>query len=656
MEPEVPRPLLTLLPRASLFARLTLWERVDVGALDELLAQPSNQAWCLPRYRRLIEEDGRARVEYTKPLYGRAVVTGALGLHNMQRAVRARLARDYYVDWDMQNAHPTILLQVCQAHQVPCARLAHYVAEREQCLTEVQQHYGVARDSAKTLFLRMIFLGGFRGWAQALPPERRRATPFLAAFTQEMGRIAHTIVHCNRALTDWVREHRGGAAGNFDAAVLSTFLQEYECRALESLFAHCVARGLIVDSGAVLCNDGFMLERAHSAPELAAEFQALVRAEHGLVLEFVCKPMDAAAEEELDVAQVVAPLAPNPQADAHRHYMRHLYPAALLWRQATMGRAGYRRLAFVAPNGAFWRDPEARCVDWPAFQAELASRRPLQLHFDELRGDDGTEWRELVFDIDVTSFVRFCACGAEKRACAVCWLHIEGAALLLDHLLQELGLAPASLLWVLSGMKGFHCLCNGLPRADNAQRRRLLALLQRQGVDAWLAFARTLEPAFRERLEAHFQARCVEARDLLALPAFRARALDLLGRHHGDIAPLVAQRWAAVETGHWQELRALQRFARCDVPATLLLALACYYPVVDEGPLLSGSHLFKAPFSVHAETRVVSLPVPLAALVDGTAAPLPLLELSGEGAGGANAQFAAGLQLMAAWLDHAQAT
>jgi len=654
-------PQLTLEAKASLFDQIVLYEKVDVALLDRLIEEGTG--WLLPRYRKTIV-GGRARVCYTKQRFGRAIVTGALGLHNMERSERHRLARDYFVDWDMKNAHPTILLQVCLRHGLPCSVLTHYVTQRESILNEVATHYGVTKDEAKTLFLRMIFGGGFAGWArQCRVVQGRGMTQRLKAFSMELSTIARVVTEKNPDILAYVKGRPG--SDNVEASVLSTFLQETECRILESLFRYCVERAIIQEGVAVLCNDGFMLETRFSSPELAGVFTQLILTEHGFTIEFLTKAMNQV--EPLHKPLLVRVERPSPQGDRNqcRFYLKNLYPTQSIHRMMSMegnveaGEGNYRTFAFVSENGSWWRDEEGKMRGKEDFHKELLSRHPAQLHLGELRCE-GLILRELVFDVDVTSFTRFCSCGEEKKACSHCWLHIEGAGLILHHLLvSRLSIPEGSLLWVLSGMKGFHCLVNEhrLLYLTNPQRVRLLTLLRRKTLLELKEFGASLSKEFSELLHERFETLCIERRRLLECEAFALHCLEVLEKHYGDLHSVVKERWVLVKDSveRWAFLSQLQRHSRQEGSATLLIILSCYYPVVDEGPMRCGKNVFKMPFSIHPKTHKLSLPIALGAiarptLLDEMLSVDVLCEYYRAHNGAIHPQFVAAHELFVSWL------
>jgi DNA primase catalytic subunit len=336
---------------------------------------------------------------------------------------------------------------------------------------------------------------------------------------------------------------------------------------------------------------------------------------------------------------------PPPQAmlTNEQFYMKHIYPVELMARMITMEdifphqAVRRRQMATLGRSTiAWWHCEEKRTVSTAQELRELLREKSaFQLHLSRLvfhSNDEQFEVREAVFDVDVTDFTRFCPCAAlpteelRKSVCSHCWLHIEGASLLLHHLLvYRLGIPEHALMWVLSGKKGFHCVVNDtrLLYATEKQRDALLLLLHMQSTEALRRFARTLDDDFVADLRSTFTERCILTRHLLAEAKFEAFALQLVRDNYPGLYSALALAWHNVEARasvdrsllSMEKWRALERLefatsgggGEADTPS-LLLMLACYYPVVDSGPMRL-KRLFKAPFSVHDATMKISLPV-----------------------------------------------
>ncbi len=362
------------------------------------------------------------------------------------------------------------------------------------------------------------------------------------------------------------------------------------------------------------------------------------------------------------------------QRAAHHHcYLHNLMPLDLLYRMLCRGRDWpwfYRALGLSKQGFSkqiFWRDKQRLVRDRESFERELLEFKAEQLHLGSLEYSWQQpqallrqRWHEVVFDIDLTDYARYCACGKQKQACGQCWMHIEGTQLLLHHLLcQVLGVAERHLLWVFSGKKGIHCLCND-PRLcvlDQQGRDRLLALFSRHTVTDLIAFVQEAPPELLQQVRDLFWTRAILHRHLMQSQCFRAHSLSLVRKHWPALYTPLALAWHQPREREpeqdWLTLQQLEQEQA--VPASLVLALQCYWPHIDSGPLLL-DHLYKLPFSVHGDTGKLALPLERLALIGdqwpGQALGLRQLVEQYRRDGHPPALFVEGCAHLAQWLQH----
>jgi predicted DNA primase small subunit len=287
-----------------------------------------------------------------------------------------------------------------------------------------------------------------------------------------------------------------------------------------------------------------------------------------------------------------------------------------------------RTMALSFDNGHYARNLHIQCFE--DFKTTIMKRKPSQIHFDSLfikdeNGDiEGTR-RELVFDLDLTDFVRFCECGKQSKACSTCWLHIEGAALFIRHILVDcLGIEDKHLLWVLSGKKGIHCIVNDarFMRMSSIQLANLHTFMSRQ---AWnemdiCLFIKTTSLTLMQHLREFFRQQCVMKRDLMRTEKFKTFILKKIktSQIYRSVYNALETAWAkldATSLSQWEALENLEKNKGFVVLLTDFIIVSIYYPVIDKGPMgVNKSHLFKAPFSIHVSTKKIALPVTLETL------------------------------------------
>lgn len=290
---------------------VTLFEPIDITILNKLLKSDLLQSTfhnsilnvkydsefeLLNNYKNLIK-NGMAEVTYNKVKgvkYGRVLPKNALGLFNIRRELRHTLAKGYFIDIDIENCHPVILYQICKANDIECDYLEEYVLNRKKYLEEVQNTYNVSRDVAKRLFIKLMYFGGFNSWAEQYGV-KQEPTKMIIRFKKEVQEIGSLICEKNHDIKKAIRkrkEEQKQSDYNEIGTVVSYFLQEIECRILESLYLYCIKSKYVVNNICVLCADGLMIKKEHYKSEILNEFTDLIKKKFGFELTFTQKEMN----------------------------------------------------------------------------------------------------------------------------------------------------------------------------------------------------------------------------------------------------------------------------------------------------------------------------------------------------------------------------
>ncbi len=307
---------LTLTPQSNCLHGLILHERVDANALNKLihssLLKENVSKWkqqCytsekqqLIKYASLIK-NGTATVQYCKAdgtSWGRCNPKNMASLFTIRKEIRHTISGDYYTDIDMVNCHPTILYQICKLFDIPCKSLEDYVTNRQKYIDMVTSFYKVDYDDAKKLFIRILYGGGFKKWAEDTGVILE-AKEFIADFIKEFQLIAKIITEANPLIRQSVierKEKKGQQYYNLDGATIAVFLQEIEVRILEQIYIYLHDNKYLHGKSLVLCADGVMIETSEFKNDLLPKLSELVQAKFGFTLEFCTKPMDKSFKKE----------------------------------------------------------------------------------------------------------------------------------------------------------------------------------------------------------------------------------------------------------------------------------------------------------------------------------------------------------------------
>lgn len=257
--------------------------------------------------------------------------------------------------------------------------------------------------------------------------------------------------------------------------------------------------------------------------------------------------------------------------------------------------------------------------------------------------------KELVFDLDVHDFDRFCACVEKEESididsnpkktnttqtkilCHHCWLHIEGAYFIMQFILTQLfGYNSANILYVFSGGKGIHCFVNDHRAMSLSEEQRYFMYdtihigsgknpKDEESVDNDLCnwIIKYATPELSATLENLFMTHVIANRNLFVkCKAFRKWFLDKLCRYYPSTYSnmIKTQAWQDLTTESSILWELLKMFEIYDfhanitmVKPSLFIIYRLYYPIVDKGPLAM-THSIKLPFSIHTTTKNIALP------------------------------------------------
>ena len=274
-----------------------------------------NEKQQLEKYEKLVKK-GEATITYTQTKnmkYGRVFPKNSLGLFSIRREIRHTLARDNYIDIDVENCHPVLLHQICEHNNISCKYLKKYIDNRSDLLSEVMTTYNVSKDDAKQLFIQLLYFGTFESWCKNHNIEGKEPFKFITKFKKELNMIGEIIVVNNPKLSKDIqkrKEDQNITDYNIKGSVCSYYLQEYESRILETIYLYCYEKK-IIKNNVVLCADGLMIPKSNYKSELLIEFKNIVCEKLGFNVNFTNKEMNQGYTiEQLKETQIKNYLTP----------------------------------------------------------------------------------------------------------------------------------------------------------------------------------------------------------------------------------------------------------------------------------------------------------------------------------------------------------
>ena len=232
-----------------------------------------------------MESDNTLQVDYDKKKYGRLNPHQSLSLATTRREIRHALCHKQYVDIDIDNCHPTLIIQICDAHNIECKYLKQYVNNRAEKLKTIMEETGCSRNQAKILFIRLLYFGCVDNWCkdENISPTKisKDTKKYLKRLSSELRLIAEEIIDENPEVKKYTSDQRKRKEErhqkekqknpkieplkpyNALASAFSHYVQEHEHKILEVMYYALKEYKLIIDNDCVLCFDGIMLNVEH---------------------------------------------------------------------------------------------------------------------------------------------------------------------------------------------------------------------------------------------------------------------------------------------------------------------------------------------------------------------------------------------------------
>lgn len=319
---------LTVQSKKSMFDGKILLESINIEILDKLLnpinsnllksydtitcndiytneyvsKTYSNEREQLLKYKNNIKfNKGFVRYDKTRELggFGRVFPYQSLGLFSFRKQIRGALAKNLYIDVDISNAHPSLLLQIAQSNELECKYLAKYVNNREKYLNLVATTYDVSQDTAKNLFIILLYLGSFSKWKKVHKIESDTELSFITHLKEELTNIGKVMLTNNKTLVDLItKKQLKLKKKNIVSSTMSFILQEWECQIIETVYEYCTDK-TIINNDAVLCCDGVMIKENKYYDGLLNEFSTLIYDKLGFSLTFTQKQLNTEIYNDL---------------------------------------------------------------------------------------------------------------------------------------------------------------------------------------------------------------------------------------------------------------------------------------------------------------------------------------------------------------------
>ena len=230
------------------------------------------------------------RYTYTIPKFGRVYTKGKfVSLGFFPREIHSFLACDNYIDIDIENCHPVLTLQLCEKYDIQCTELKNYIEHRNEYLQKVMAEFNVSRDSAKILFLQMMYGGSYKSWCKNNGIKHTTIPSYITRFNTEIHDMYPKLLEYFKPEIKYLKAHgKPEKTYNENGSLVSWIMQNYERKILECMVKYIKEEGLQYQS-LVLCFDGFNMLKSEFKPELLNNLEKQVEENLGFKIKLSVK-------------------------------------------------------------------------------------------------------------------------------------------------------------------------------------------------------------------------------------------------------------------------------------------------------------------------------------------------------------------------------
>lgn len=265
-----------------------------------------NELKQLMAYTEFIK-DGFSYVKHSKTNIGRSKTSMGIPLLGLRKAIRQTICKhDDVIDIDMDNAHPSIMLQMLMDTKIPHSALHDYVNDRQKYRDVISECWDLPsytsdpdelKSMPKTLMLRLMYGGCLSGWEKENGLKKPKKVPVLITnFIEEFKNICKEFEEHNpdlKAEIEKVKDY------NITGSLVSSIMQQKESQLLEVMVKYLIRRGYIetIKTGFYKfapCADGLIIskKRVEDPGLLLTELCVAIFVETGFIIKLSIKEMD----------------------------------------------------------------------------------------------------------------------------------------------------------------------------------------------------------------------------------------------------------------------------------------------------------------------------------------------------------------------------
>jgi len=241
-------------------------------------------AHCLPKHK-----------------WGRTIPIGYSSLSVLHRPTRHRLSTQEYIDIDIVNCQPQLILEICKQRGIKLEALDKYCRSPKKWRERLAEFHDCDKDTAKKLFVCLMFGGKYDSWIKDNDIQKNAEVRYKLPYDieGEMGAVIDAVYTANPHIAkDVLKQNpkKWSNEGEKKRGVMGLWSQTLERRIMEDAVSWLHENKQFIIEDIVPCQDGLMILKDLYYDDILKDLGQNIMDKYSFTIEFVIKPFDEAIE------------------------------------------------------------------------------------------------------------------------------------------------------------------------------------------------------------------------------------------------------------------------------------------------------------------------------------------------------------------------
>ena len=262
LEPIDEKKLSALIKSKGILQTTTKWWADRNWFKEEELENERNH--LIKIQKKMVVKNGKYYLKvhnFSQSGFSRVYPSGGISQSIIRRPIRHFLCKDLYYDFDQINSHPVILYNLCKKYDIPCKILEEYVTNRDKMIKRFQKHFGLTRDTVKSLFIAII---NNKKESTIKKEFNEGVWDTIYPYYEECKKIRRELKKIDKGkgeLGMWNIFTKSKAPQKKEGSFISNYLQMVEEQILEVMVGFAIEKDILKEPecNVVCCHDGMML-------------------------------------------------------------------------------------------------------------------------------------------------------------------------------------------------------------------------------------------------------------------------------------------------------------------------------------------------------------------------------------------------------------